>query len=65
MLEFITSKCGGIMVEVHYIKPMYLYIVMSKILFLTAALKNIDVAVGGVCNEYVINGESTTSAGYQ
>ena len=33
VLEFITSECGGIMVEVHYIKPLYFYIVMTKILF--------------------------------
>ena len=52
------------MVEVHYIKPMYLYSDDQDPIF-DCCLKNIDVAAGGVCNEYVINGESTTSAGYQ
>ena len=36
-----------------------------NITYFDYCLKNIDVAAGGVCNEYLINGESTTSAGYQ
>ena len=36
-----------------------------NITYFDCCLKNIDVAVGGVCNEYLVNGESSTSEGYQ